>query len=139
MFFLGFGNFVSQRPADEVPSDTNQEEVMEDESSADTNEDDLVGTWRSKDDSNAVLDIHADGTYDDVYQGEVISGGTWSVMDSLAGEGLDIDPDFENDLYLKLIASGSGEIYLYNIAAATDSELVVTYLFGDVLRFERVN
>ena len=100
----------------------------------------VTGTWQSKDDSKAVLVLTADGVYEDRYDGEVVDSGTWLISSGLDVEA-GIDPkdlDFASSLYLKKVGVNSESFY-YNIAVANESELVITYLLGDVLRFQRVD
>ena len=137
-FFGGFANKVSNRVATEnTPTDESSEVMEEDES---INENDLVGTWRSSDDSKYTMAIQADGDYEAFYDGSPVSSGTWNIFTDIAEKGfIEGDLSFANDLYLEKKDANTGESFYYNIAAVSENELIITYLFGDVFRFERVN
>jgi len=114
----------------------NEDEVIIKEEGSSVSKDNLSGEWISVDDEKYEMTINSDGSYRDVYDGDVVDGGSWEVLTSLNEEELDINPEFENSLYLKKTPELGDPLY-YNIAKASESELIITYLFGDVLRFRR--
>lgn len=136
---IGYFLMTNQTESD-VASEVQEEEVttQQGEQTAAPQEDSLTGTWVSVDDDKYKLTITGDNTYEEIYDGEVVDTGSWETLTSLEGEGLEIEPGFDSDLYLKK-SSSDGEDFYYNIAVANESELVITYLFGDVLRFTRVS
>ncbi len=136
-FFGGFANKVSERiTTNEAP----QEEAEVTEESGDVDGDDLVGTWRSSDDEKYTMAIQADGDYEEFYDGSPVSEGTWSIFTDISEKGFVAgDFSFANELYLEKKDADTGESFYYNIAAVSENELIITYLFGDVFRFERVN
>ncbi len=136
LFFVGFMNFVSNRG--EVvedmtaPATDDEAEVVEDFF------ENLTGSWRSTEDDKYVLVLKEDGVYQELYSDEMVDSGTWTIFTDLAAQGLDIEADFENNVYIEKRDDKTGEVLHYNVAVANEENLTITYLQGGVLNFERV-
>ncbi len=86
----------------------------------------IVGTWQSDDDSNSVMVYDQNGGTQDLYNGKVISKGTWSLteVDSEGGEVLSIMKD--------------GERFDYTVLESTKETLVLSYRArGNTLTFHK--
>lgn len=97
----------------------------------------VIGQWISIEDVNYVSEINGDGSYKEIYDGQIVSEGTWEILTTLENEGLGIDSTFDRQVFLKKTDGQNGEIFYYQIPEQEEDRLVLVYLFGDVLMFER--
>ena len=93
----------------------------------------IVGRWQSTQDEKAVIVFNADGTTQDLYDGEAVSSGTWQV-DTVGVEGIDFNP---TGVFRHSTSEGQG--YDYAVLAAGDTQLTLSYLArGNTLNYVRV-
>jgi len=118
-----------------LPSNPEEEEMAQEEVSQEGRE--VVGLWVSITDPRYASEINTDGTYRELYDEQVVSEGTWEILTTLENEGLDVDPTFDRQVFLKKIDGQDGETFYYQIPEQEEDRLVLVYLFGDVLMFER--
>ncbi|MEX2054340.1 MAG: hypothetical protein WD883_02260 [Candidatus Colwellbacteria bacterium] len=138
-FFGGFAEQISNRESMEDADtmvDIEQHEQSEDES---IDKEQMVGAWRSDVDQKYTMVIDQNGTYEEFYDGTRVSGGSWSLFTDITDKGFaEGEFSFANNLYLEKVDGDTNESFYYNVAVANENELIITYLFGDVFRFERV-
>ncbi|MDP3953489.1 MAG: hypothetical protein Q8P99_01550 [bacterium] len=139
-FFGGFANQIFNRESASDIDATQEKEQVEEPAENSVNQEELAGTWRGIDDSKYTLVMETGGTYEEFYDGTRVSGGVWSTFTDITGKGfVEGEFSFASDIYLEKKDGDTGESFYYNIAVASEDELIITYLFGDVFRFERVN
>ena len=142
LLFAGFSNFLVEKEKAPEENEATEEVVApatDDEAEAlESVLENMIGSWKSVDDQQYVLVLKGDNTYQDVYDKKLVNGGAWLLFTNLADQGLTIEANFENSIFLEKRESGSGELFHYNIAVANGEELTMTYLQGGVLRFKRV-
>jgi hypothetical protein len=86
----------------------------------------LLGMWRSKDDDKAFKVFRTGNGFEEGYDGEVLSTGTWRVA-------------MDGDAEVITVTDSEGEVFEYSIASLTEGELELIYLGrGNILRYERV-
>ncbi|HEY1041461.1 MAG TPA: hypothetical protein VGE63_01920 [Candidatus Paceibacterota bacterium] len=85
----------------------------------------LVGTWKSTSDKKSLISYAADGTFQSVYDNEVVDKGNWEIITTLAGTPYD---EVRSDaLYLKEVSLTNKEEYYHQISV-DDKELTLVYL-----------
>ena len=136
LFFVGFSNFLLEKSktGEEIPAATDDEAMA-----VDAIWTDMIGSWESLDDSKYVMVLKEDNTYEELYDSELKSAGTWLLFADPAEQGLDIETNFENSVFMEKKDGATGGLFYYNVAVANGEELTITYLQGGVLRFKRVN
>src|SRR3989344_7925864 len=74
LFFVGFSNFLLEKSktGEEIPAATDDEAMAVD--AIWTN---MVGSWESLDDGKYVMVLKEDNTYEELYDSELKSAGTW--------------------------------------------------------------
>jgi len=86
----------------------------------------LTGTWQSIDDAKSVVRYTEDGTMADIYDGEELGSGTWSMKQGHRKSAM-------------LTTMMNGEEYTYQIEELTESELIMIYMpRGNVLRYNKI-
>jgi len=130
--FLYFGiPGGSQNVAAPVVSD----EAMSDDNSTEAIQAGIVGEWQSTDDEKSVRIFKADGTISEVYDGEELSGGTWSIFTEVGTEPV---PAIPGATYLKIV--DGDEAYYFSVAEVSAQSLALIYLDrGGVLTYTRVS
>lgn len=85
----------------------------------------LIGKWQSTEDALAFKNIKDGGVFEEEYDGEVLSEGTWTV-------------DGEDGRY-ELLVTSDGEVFEYTIMTVNTDHLTLMYLpRGNVLDYTRV-
>lgn len=123
---VGFGQKVSEESSDVVEeAQTEDQEVVR-----------LAGTWRSNEDFSYEVVFNENGTYQDIYGGDVLDTGEWSILEDLGQEGWEQTPDFSGALFLK--KTTEEEPLYYAIISVSQDQLELMYLYGSMLTFSRV-
>jgi len=85
----------------------------------------IIGTWQSIDDEQALVIFNEDGSVENMYGGQEVSGGTWSTSDEAEGAFLHTVVD--------------GEKYEYVVLKVNETTLTLSYLaHGNTLNYTRV-
>jgi len=130
LVILGGFYFFSNKS--EAPVDDSEEYVSVEVINADL----LVGTWISYDDENFVRKLNADGTFEDSYTGsDIFIQGEWRTFSAE-----DAPEDFPYPIEMAnnyLVLSDSMEAIHFAIVDVTNNTLLLMYLEGGVLRFNR--
>jgi hypothetical protein len=128
IFLLSFAQYISKKA--ETPEVVQEEMIVEEKI-------DLSGTWHSNEDFSYIVIFNANGTYEDIYNGDTLERGNWSILDSLEGEEIAMQTDFFEGPYLK---KSTTDIPLYySIFSFENNQLEMFYLDrGNVLTFSRV-
>lgn len=90
----------------------------------------IVGTWRATDDEKSVVEFGADGTTRDVYDGNELSTGSWTVVTTDIGEltGATVLETTINE-----------NVYRYMVWQVNENQLVLNYTDrGNTLVYTRV-
>lgn len=93
----------------------------------------IVGTWQAYSDPEHVIVYSGDRSYHDIYDNEIIGGGTWSIIESLKGSEF-TDFDDEDSVYLKQVNNslnyiGEGHNFYYSISFERNPQDGKTYLY----------
>jgi hypothetical protein len=93
----------------------------------------LIGRWRSVDDADSEIRLADDGTYEDIYAGDVLDRGTFSLTDAC----LEDDGGYDG---LILVVSFAGETPFCYVVSHVDSlRLSLLYISrGNTLMYRRV-
>ena len=93
----------------------------------------LVGTWQSVDDANAIIVFDEGGVYRDYYDGENLGEGAWQVHGAEYGDGR-----HASEFFIETTIDGG--VYGYALLELTDTELAMSYLArGNTLVYRRVS
>lgn len=88
----------------------------------------IVGTWQSKDDVKSVVVYNNDGSSADVYDGETLGGGTWTVSGVSDGDG-----------QVTLSVLDGTEKFVYTILELDNEQLTLSYMpRGNTLKYKRL-
>ncbi len=98
---------------------------------------DIIGAWKSTDDSKFTRQFAADSTVIDTYQGDEAATlhAMWKTFMSTDGESTPFDLK-EGIVYLKVTTPE--EVMFFKILRITSDTLEMTYVGGDTLRFTKV-
>src|SRR3989344_2404772 len=96
LMFIGWNNIVPPTNVVEegAPAATDDEAMVVDATF--TN---IIGSWESLDDSQYVLVLRENNTYEDKYENKAVGAGTWSIFTDPVAQGLDIGTRFENSIF----------------------------------------
>lgn len=100
---------------------------------------DLNGVWVSTEDSNFTREFEEGGVVTDKYEGvdDATSVGSWTVVDDVSEESVELPSVEEDQLVLRLVFD-TETLYFAVTPDSTPSELSMTYLNGNgVLSFVR--
>ncbi|MCF7835613.1 MAG: hypothetical protein K9M15_00620 [Candidatus Marinimicrobia bacterium] len=134
VLFFGVGlvlkfNKSSNEESKVVENGNNTEKMtIEEESKKGEDRDlgiELLGQWQSVEDSKSSKIFKSEGVVEEVYDGQIVSTGTWSF-------------DGKREMGSLKIVMG-GEDYVYTVVSLTENGLTLTYLpRGNTLVYERL-
>jgi hypothetical protein len=129
---LGGGYYIQQNYLNSKKSvnDTSTTSVSDGSNSTVVN---IVGSWASTDDAKSVEVFKEDRTTENVYDGKVITTGTWNIVKNTKLA----DGSILNGIFLETIIEK--EQYVYKVVSVNDSELTLTYLSrGNTLNYKKI-